>query len=426
MLPYVKMVCFVDDASFAPYGLIQSAIPQQDSVNDRLFKMNHLLASKSIIYTQGVITDPNKVRQQASSPTAMIELNAKAMGMQGARFDIQDGTPIAREQFEIYLDHKKTMSDVMGVYGTALGKDSDATSGVHAGILVEQSSEVLAEVNDNAEFARQLIGEQLLSLLLEDLSVEKNYVINTKDEKRIDGDTIILNQDSVDPITGMPTILNDTSKINVRVSLGEVPATASYKMQQQQMLNDMVKSLPPELQVLLIPFVIEQSDLAEKTEMAGLIRKQTGQSDDEQTPEQQQAAQQQAQQQELQTQMLQAQLEKLKADIELVRANAIVKNVEGLYSSVQSAGAIVATPAITPIADSIYQSAGGQDKNEAPLIAPPQQTVDSPIEEQTEPVDNQQEESIEQPQANTSPMLPPKPQSPLVGMKQGIETARND
>jgi hypothetical protein len=426
--PYVKMICFTDDASGAPYGLIKSAIPMQDCVNDRLFKMNHLLASKSIVYTQGIIKDPNKVRLQAASPTAMIELDAKAAAMGGARFDIQDNTPIAREQLEIYLNHKETINQVMGVYSSMLGADGEAKSGVHAGILVEQSSTALSECNDNAEFARQLMGELMLSLLLEDLENERDYIIDTEEEKQIDDDMIVLNKQVIDPLTGAITLENDTSKINVKVSLGEVPATATYKQQQQQMLGDMVKSLPPELQSLLIPFVIEQSDLSERREICEVIRKFTGQSEDKEpqppTPEQIEAQKQL----EIQTQTLQAQLDKLIADTELVKANAIVKNVEGLYSSVQSAGAIVATPAIVPIADSIYQSAGGQDKNEAPLIQSPQPQVQSIAEEQVEPVDNAMEETTEHdaPPSNTSPMLPPKPQTPLVGMKQGIETVEAD
>jgi hypothetical protein len=427
MLPYIKMVCFVDDASFAPYGLIQSAIPQQDNINDRLFKMNHLLGSKSIIYTQGVITDPNKVRQQASSPTAMIELNAKAMAMQGARFDIQDGTPIAREQMEIYLDHKKTINEVMGVYQSMLGSQDDSTSGVHAGILVEQGNVTLAEPNDNAEFARQLIGEQLLSLLLEDLGQQKNYVVGTEEEKRIEGDTLVLNQEVQDPITGEIVIMNDVNKINVGVVLGEVPSTPTYKAQQQQQLTDMIKTLPPELQALLIPFVIEQSDLQDKKEMADLIRKATGQSsDDEQTPEQQAQAQAQQQAQEMANQLQQAQLQKLSADVEFVNAQTTVKNVEALFAATQAAQLVAATPAIVPVADSIFTSAGGKDFNDAPLIQAPEQQIDSPAEELAEPVDNPQEEAAEQMPVSTSPNLPAKPKSPLAGVNQGIETPEND
>jgi hypothetical protein len=444
--PYVKMTCLTDDSSGAPYGLIKSAIPMQDCVNDRLFKMNHLLASKSIVYTNGIIKDPNKVRLQASSPTAMIELDAKAAAMNGARFDIQDNTPIAREQLEIYLNHKETINQVMGVYSSMLGADGEAKSGVHAGMLIEQSATALAEPNDNAEFARQLMGELLLSLVLEDLEGERNYVVDTEEEKRIDDDAIILNKEVIDELTGEVTLENDTSKINVKVSLGEVPATASYKQQQQQMLGDLIKSLPPDLQALLIPFVIEQSDLNDRQEMADLIRKATGQSSEDEQPTPEQQAQQQAEQQaqELAMQLQQAQLDKAKADAEKVRADAelikattVVKNVEALFSSVQAGASIVTTPSITPIADSIFMSAGGQDKNDAPLIQDPiaqglmpmpvQPVIDSPQEELQEPPVQQTaaEENTEIP-TNTSPLFPAKPQSPALGMKHGIETQRNE
>lgn len=420
MLPYVKMVCFIDDASGAPYGLVQSAIPQQDNINDRLFKMNHLLGSKSIIYTEGIIDDPNQVRRQASSPTAMIKLNAKAAAQPNARFEIEDGTPIAREQMEIYLDHKRTINNVMGVFQSMLGDESETKSGTHASILVEQGNVTLAEPNDNAEFARQLIGEQLLSLLLEDLAKEKNYVINTKDEKRVDDDMIILNQEVIDEMTGMVTIKNNVNDINVKVSLGEVPATPTYKMQQQQQLSELIKTLPPDLQALMIPFIIEQSDFVDKNEMADLIKKATGQSGDEQTQEQQQAQQMQKQLQQLQIDLQQAEIDKLKAE-------AAVRNIEGMYSATQAAQLVATNPVIVPIADSIYMSAGGIDKNEAPLIEQPQQPIQSMVEEQSESVDNSQEELVEQiAPPSTSPNLPAKPKSPLVGVNQGIETSEND
>jgi hypothetical protein len=425
MLPYVKMVCFTDDSSGAPYGLIQLAIPQQDNINDRLFKMNHLLGSKSIIYTQGIIKDPNSVRLQASSPTAMIELDAKAANMPGARFDIQDGTSLAREQMDVYLDHKKTINNVMGVFDTALGSDSDAKSGIHASILVEQSTQGLAEPNDNAEFARQLIGEQLLSLLCEDLAQQPDYIVNTEEEKRVDDDQVILNHTVVDEITGETTIENDVSKLNVKVSLGEIPASPTYKAQQQQQLTDMTKTLPPELQTLIIPFIIEQSDFVDRKEMAELIRKQTGQSSDNDSPESQQAQAAAQQAQELQNQLQQSTLDKMKADVEFVNAQTTVKNVEALFAATQAAQLVATTPAIVPVADSIFTSAGGKDMNEAPLIVPPEQQMQSMAEEQAEPVDNAKEEAAEIP-TNTSPNLPAKPKSPLVGMKQGIETPEND
>lgn len=427
MLPYVKMICFTDDASGAPYGLIQSAIPQQDNINDRLFKMNHLLASRSLIYTEGMITDPNQVRKQVASPTAMIELNAVAASKPNARFEIKDNTPIAHEQLEIYLDHKKTINEVMGVFQSMLGAQDDSTSGKHAGILVEQGSTTLAEPNDNAEFARQLIGEQLLSLLLEDLAKIPEYVVNTKEEKRIDDDMIILNKTVIDPITGAQTIENDVKTIDVKVALGEIPASPTYKAQQQQMLSDMIKTLTPDLQALLVPFLIEQSDLTDRKEMADLLRKATGQSDDDQSPEAQAQEQAQQEQQQLAVDLQKAQVEKAKADVEFVSAQTTVKNVEALFAATQAAQLVAATPTIVPVADSIYTSAGGKDLNNAPLIADPQ--MQSLAEEQIEPVDNTQEESAEQPATmpvSTSPNLPAKPKSPLAGVNQGIETPEND
>jgi hypothetical protein len=179
---------------------------------------------------------------------------------------------------------------------------------------------------------------------------------------------------------------------------------------------------------LLIPFVLESSDLQDRKEMAEIIRKFTGQSDSDEQPTPEQQAQQQAEQQaqEMAMQLQQAQIDKAKADAEVAKSTATEKNIAGMYAAVQAAQIVATVPSVVPIADSIYMSAGGSDKNEAPLISDPiQQVIDSPLEELAEPVDNQQEEAVEIP-TNTSPMLPLKPLSPTQGMNAGIETARAD
>src|SRR5574343_182376 len=61
----------------------------------------------------------------------------------------------------------------------------------------------------------------------------------------------------------------------------------------------------------------------------------------------------------------------LAAQTEKTLAEMVTKNVEGMFSATQAGKDIAMAPAIAPLADKIYRSAGGQDKDAAPLIPGP-------------------------------------------------------
>jgi hypothetical protein len=109
-----------------------------------------------------------------------------------------------------------------------------------------------------------------------------------------------------------------------------------------------------------------------------------------------------------------AQIKKLEAEAERVKAETTVKGVEGLYSSLQAAQTVATIPGVAPIADEIYQSAGGVDKNGYPIATPPEEAARLPTR------------YSEQVRINTDPRFPANPESPVEGVNQGIETMEND
>lgn len=126
------------------------------------------------------------------------------------------------------------------------------------------------------------------------------------------------------------------------------------------------------------------------------------------------------QMQELEVALKQAQIDKLKAE-------ATESAIRGLFSAVQAAQLIVVNPSVVTVADELYLSAGGEDKNGAPLASMPSM---------------QQGLMPQQPliQQNTSPGFPalpqtgvpatsglPMPKQPAMSSpQQGIETPRNE
>jgi len=122
---------------------------------------------------------------------------------------------------------------------------------------------------------------------------------------------------------------------------------------------------------------------------------------------------------------VQAEKEKsAKSKIDAERTESIIRS---LFASIQ-AGQIVATnPAITPIADSIYMSAGGADLNGAPLISPseaPAQPMD--IQENSHPNFPANPAAPQMPAGVPMNNVPAQLPSPEQGLNQGINTMRNE
>jgi hypothetical protein len=111
-----------------------------------------------------------------------------------------------------------------------------------------------------------------------------------------------------------------------------------------------------------------------------------------------------------QRKLMDLQIKELEARIDKLNSEATVKNIEGLYSSMQAAGVAATDPRIIPIADSIAKSSGFVDKNGSPIAEAHDVIRPGPV-----PVSN-----------NTDPRFPANPDSPLTGVRQGIETQRID
>jgi hypothetical protein len=116
--------------------------------------------------------------------------------------------------------------------------------------------------------------------------------------------------------TEVGEITNQVPQLMLKVALQDTPDTPTYRAQQFKNLTEVLKSLPPEMQVAVAHIVIRASDLPQKEEMAQLIAQVSGQGG---TSPEQNAAQQQ-QQPDPNAVYLMASAEKQKADAALSQA----------------------------------------------------------------------------------------------------------
>lgn len=123
-----------------------------------------------------------------------------------------------------------------------------------------------------------------------------------------------------------------------------------------------------------------------------------------------------AQAQQGQDPTAQAKAKLLEAQARKADADATNTGMETLYSGAQTAQVMAAVPQIAGLADGLARSVGFRDHDAAPIY--PQQPGGEQPPEDPDPVIASG--------PNTDPRTPPNPSSPLIGVRQGIETPEAD
>lgn len=272
--PYVPFFGYREDNTGVPYGIIRRMKSPQDEINSRLAKMMWLLSAKRIIADSDAVDMPwQEVSDEAARPDAVVLLNPNRKNKNADAFRVESDFALSQQQFHVLQDATKAVQDAAGVYQSMLGKSEySGQSGLAISNLVEQGSTTLAELNDNYRFARRQVGILLLSQVVEDIGSDPHPVtIEGNGTRR----TVVLNQQTEDA-DGNVYKTNDVVNTQMRVELEDVPDTPSYRAQQFQMMVELAKSMPPELQPLLADFMIRASDLPFRHEVADRITKTLG------------------------------------------------------------------------------------------------------------------------------------------------------
>jgi len=436
--PYVPFFGFREDATGVPYGLIRSMMSPQDEINARKSKMYWLLSAKRVIATEDSVEDHAIAAQEIARPDAYIIKRNKS----GETFEVQENGQMAQQQFEVMQAAKEAIQTNVGVHNATLGRDSGATSGLAINSLVEQDAITLADINDNFNMAARQADELLLELIIQLLSDIPNHPVTVTDDNG-DDRVVILNQTTqvaqqqdpmtgqavnvqvpaTDPKTGQPTIINDITHINCKVVLADTPSTPTFRNQQLNQITELVKTLPPNIQGMLMPFVINATDLPFRKEMADVVRNALGLGNGKDPVVAQLQAEVQKLQQELAAknppEVIAAQVAKMQAEVENIKASTVELSSKGLYEMIQTAVAAAANPAIVPVADAIGKSVGFEDKNgggatDGLPTGNPQTDLLSPA-------------SPQDPQQGLPPQMQQEeqPPSPAVDVAKGIEKQGN-
>lgn len=314
--PLIPFVGFEDDEYGCPYGLAKGMIDPQLEYNERRSRLRWLLkAVQAFVDDDALNLQYNNFKQFAAEimrPDAVFVLNAGRRNGQGA-VRVEHNSSLKKEQFDAMQDSKQLIQEQPRIYSTMLG---DAPTGVTSGLainsLVEQGMVALGETNDNYRGSRTAVGNALTELILEDLKRPEFPVTLGKGKSaRI----VVLN--TFDD-QGLP--VNHVDDAPVKLGLGDVPGTASYRMQQQSQLAAAIGQVgnDPIARAVLVPAFIESTDLPNREQNAEWLRKQYGAPNPADPPQAREQAEAQAAQAAQEQQRLA--MEKMAAEVDALKA----------------------------------------------------------------------------------------------------------
>jgi hypothetical protein len=271
VFPYVPFFAYRDDQDQTPYGLVEGMIGPQDEYNARRIRINWMLRARQIMMDNDALDEKaNSLAQIADAimrPDLTVVLNPNRKNQNA--FTVGNSLEMQKEQIDMMQDAKQLIQDVPGVYGSQLGQAaSGVTSGIANSLLIEQGAVAMGDLNDNYRDSRGLVHEILLDQLIEDHSAAQLQCrIGSGSSRRV----VVLND-----FDEQGNMVNSVADAALRVGLGEVPSTPSYRMMQQQQVATVIQALAqasPQAAAIMTPSFVEMTDLPDRQERADDIRR---------------------------------------------------------------------------------------------------------------------------------------------------------
>ena len=433
---YVPFLAEKEDRTGVPYGVIKSMVFHQDNLNSGVSKMRWGMSAMRVERTKGAVAMTDAAhRAQVARPDADIILNADHLAQPGARYEVKRDYQLTDQHYQLVQDARASIERASGITAGFSGQKGTATSGLQEQTQVEQSTQSLSGLMDKFSRSRAMVGDMLMSFIIEDMGREETTVLIEGDAVRPEK-TVVLNKPEVDPATGIQYLSNDVQRIKLKVALEDVPTTSSFRAQQFTTMGEAIKAMPANMQAAVMPFFVGLMDLPYKVQIVEAIRAASQQ----ETPEAVEQRIKEAVQQALKDagnefKAREVAIKERKADSEIAKmvAEAVQTGVASAFASMQ-AGQIIATmPQVAPIADVVLAGAGYQRPNPMgvdPDFPVPAQAAASNIRspyvqgEGAAPGSEQLAEMAQMEQ-NTSPQFPALPDAPGAGMG-GMETVRMD
>ncbi|WP_100550344.1 portal protein [Caedibacter taeniospiralis] len=211
-----------------PDGWLSSMKPVQRRYNSLQTRLSYLLSSTRAIYDEGAFSnkEPHEIEAMLSDPGAAIEISP------GSRFELHANNQISGGYFTLLEKTVEDIQRVSGYYDEALGKETNAQSGV--AIRARQVNSVRGQTIafDNLKLMKKREARMMLNLIQSGSGAFLESQILTEDEKR---EIVILN--CVHDVDGKRVVVNDIRTLPLSIHIEEVPDFESPTQEQQARLD---------------------------------------------------------------------------------------------------------------------------------------------------------------------------------------------
>ncbi|PTM61893.1 hypothetical protein [Phreatobacter oligotrophus] len=362
--PFTPVWGFRRGRNGLPYGMIRRIRDIQEDINKRASKALHILSTNKVIMDEGAVDDIAAFEEEIARPDAVIVKKA------GKNIDINADRDLSQWHLELMSRSIAMVQQSSGVTDELMGRGTNATSGIAIQSRQDQGQMATSGLFDNLRYAKQKSGEKQCSLLEQFMTERKAFRIT---DKRGNPQYIEVNDE-------LPE--NDITRSKADFTITEADWRATIRQAQADELFSLLAKLAPgapQLVMVVLDLLIESMDIPNREEIVKRIRQATGMSDPDQeepTPDEMARKQLQMQQQQFTIQMALSELKKKEAEIRKLIAQAAEIEAKATNTKVQSqrvamdaAGAAVAQPGITHVADHILGESGFKSvtdqKNEA-------------------------------------------------------------
>ncbi|CDN87335.1 Putative uncharacterized protein precursor [Hydrogenophaga intermedia] len=343
--------CYRRGRDRLPYGVIRRVRDIQQDLNKRASKALFQINTQQIIAEDGATDDWDELREEAGRPDGLI------IGKSGKKLEIRPGVDVAAAQVQMMTLQGQAIQKSGGVAQENMGRPTNAVSGRAIEARQMQGSVVTTEPFENLRLATQVSGEKQLSNA-EQFYTEQKIMRLTGAKGAIEW--VKINQPEVQP-DGSVRWLNDITASKADFIVSEADYAGTLRQVMFENLQQIAQRLPPEIALRLLIIAYEFSDLPNKDEIAGEIRRMTGERDPNKpmTPEETAQAEQQMRAQaealEVQRQMALASLEETQGKARKLMAEANKIEAEAQAVAAGEGGDI--TPAVQQAVAQLRQEA---------------------------------------------------------------------
>lgn len=250
-------VCFRENTTGIPYGLVRNAKDAQRSYNKTKTRLKWMMATSQVVM-EGDAADAEKVRSEAARPDGVLIVKA------GRKLDINRHESAIAQCIQSLESDDKDIQSALGIYDESLGVETNANSGIAIQKRQLGSSRNMAMVIDNALAMKRHWAEKLL-YLIQSVFTEQTALWVTDDAGEVK--LLVLNETSVDadgnPVKdahGNPVVKYDMKTGVFDVVVEEVPDVASQQeyarelvLQAMQTTGGLAGITPGLLELLGVP-----------------------------------------------------------------------------------------------------------------------------------------------------------------------------